>query len=200
LRDRGAGQLFHFFAEPKSDKAGFTLIELLVVIAIIGTLSGMVLVAMTDTRAKARDARRNSDITQIRKALELYYAEKGNYPLSGGALSPNGGWTNSNDSSWNTFATALVPYMNLPKDPINTASGWVRSNANTYTYTFYSLGYGCQQHWYMISYRLEKPNMVSPGTRSCPYTGYTDGYYFNYGSTDPSSAAFGVITVGMRQK
>ena len=178
---------------------GFTLIELLVVIAIIGTLSGMVLVAMTDTRARARDARRVSDITQIRKALELHYADNGNYPLSGGALSPNSGWTNSNDTSWNTLATALAQYIALPKDPVNTASGYM-GNSNTYVYNFYSRSYGCQQHWYMISYRLEKPNMVSPGTRSCPYTGYPDGYYFNYGSTNPSSVAYGVITVGMRQK
>ncbi len=192
--------MFEFFTKLKSDKNGFTLIELLVVIAIIGTLSGMVLVAMTGVRERARDARRVSDITQIRKALELYYAEKGNYPLSGGALSPNSGWTNSNDSSWDAFTVALAPYMNSPKDPINTVSGWVRSNANTYTYNFYSRSYGCQQHWYMLSYRLEKPNMASPGTRSCPYAGYPDGYYFNYGSTDPSSVAYGVITVGMRQK
>jgi len=181
-------------AKLKSNNAGFTLIELLVVIAIIGTLSGMVLVAMTGARARARDARRQSDIAQIRKALELYYVENGKYPLSGGALSPNGGWTNSNDSSWNTFTVALAPYMNLPKDPINTASGWVLSSADSYTYTFYSLNYGCQQQWYMISYRLEKPNMVSPGIISC------NGHYFNYGSTDPNSAAYGVITVGMRQK
>ncbi|HNY98022.1 MAG TPA: prepilin-type N-terminal cleavage/methylation domain-containing protein, partial [Candidatus Pacearchaeota archaeon] len=71
--------MFEFFANLKSDKGGFTLIELLVVIAIIGTLSGMVLVAMTGFREKARDARRMSDIAQIRKALEMLYASKETY-------------------------------------------------------------------------------------------------------------------------
>ena len=194
--------MFHFFAKLKSDKGGFTLIELLVVIAIIGTLSGMVLVAMTDTRARARDARRNSDITQIRKALELYYAEKGTYPVRG--------WTISNNTAnWNAFKTQLAPYISLPDDPVNTPItnpvNYPWTTVSTYLYAYYASGYGCSGHWYMLSYRLEKPNMLSPGTRTCPYTTtggtyYPDGYPFNYGSTNPSSVAYGVITVGMRQK
>jgi prepilin-type N-terminal cleavage/methylation domain-containing protein len=71
--------MFEFFAKLKSGKSGFTLIELLVVISIIGVLSGMVLVATTGFREKARDARRVNDITQIRKALEMLYADKETY-------------------------------------------------------------------------------------------------------------------------
>jgi len=190
-----------FFARLNPGKNGFTLIELLVVISIIGVLSGMVLVAMTDARARARDARRVNDITQIRKALELYYAEKGTYPVRGWTIS-------NNETNWNAFKTQLAPYISLPADPVNTPItnpvNYPWTTTSTYLYAYYASGYGCSGHWYMLSYRLEKPNMASPGTRTCPCTvsgtDYPSGYFFNYGSTNPSSVNYGVITVGMRQK
>ena len=60
----------------------FTLIELLVVIAIIALLSTLSVVALNNARAKARDARRLSDVKQISTALELYYNSHGIYPNS----------------------------------------------------------------------------------------------------------------------
>lgn len=56
-------------------RKGFTLIELLVVISIISMLAGVILVGTAGSRAKARDARRMSDVDQIRRALELYYLQ-----------------------------------------------------------------------------------------------------------------------------
>jgi len=63
-------------------KKAFTLVELLVVIAIIGILSTLSVVALNSARAKARDARRLSDIKQIRTALDMYYDSAGIYPTS----------------------------------------------------------------------------------------------------------------------
>ena len=54
-------------------KRGFTLIEFLVVIAIIGILATIVLVSLNTARAKARDARRSSDMHQMALAMEMYY-------------------------------------------------------------------------------------------------------------------------------
>ena len=94
----------------KNKKKGFTLIELLVVISIISLLSSIVLVSLRSVRAKARDAVRMSDISEINKAIQLYLADHNNVPDV---------YAIDRENSWNVFASFLVPaYMaRLPKDP-----------------------------------------------------------------------------------
>lgn len=102
----------------KKNNKGFTLIELLVVIAIIGLLASIVLVALTQTRSKARDTKRIADINQLRKALELYYLDYGVYPTtSAGSETEVALW------DW-LFASTMQPYIDpLPRDPRCPATG-----------------------------------------------------------------------------
>ena len=60
---------------------GFTLIELLIIIVIIVILVSISVIALNGQRAKARDAKRISDVKQIRTALEFYYSDEGEYPI-----------------------------------------------------------------------------------------------------------------------
>ncbi|MFA6423454.1 MAG: TIGR03790 family protein, partial [Patescibacteria group bacterium] len=68
-------------------KRSFTLIEILMVVAIIGLLAALILISVTNARAKARDAKVKNDITQTQKALEMYTLDHdGSYPIYDGPL------------------------------------------------------------------------------------------------------------------
>lgn len=104
-------------------KKGFTLIELLIVISIIGILSSFLLANFIGVRQRARDGQRKSDVSQIQTALEMYRADKSEYPATG-TFSPCGG----------QFADGTVVYLNeVPCDPLGGPT--VTTGDHQYIYT-----------------------------------------------------------------
>jgi len=63
---------------------GFTMIELLIVIVILAILTTIGLGSFASSQIKSRDSRRKADLQNIAKALEVYYNDKGEYPISTG--------------------------------------------------------------------------------------------------------------------
>jgi len=154
---------------------------------------------LNDARAKARDARRKSDIHQFQLALEYYLDTNGIYPASGGASpspnGPNSSWSNSAEaSSWGSgsLQTAMAPYLSkLPTDPTNSPIGPFVINA--YYYFRFSSEGGCSSQ-YMMVYKLEKgASVVSPGYLTCGGT----TYQYSGGPLN-SANANGIITIGRR--
>ena len=140
----------------KIKQSGFTLIELLVVIAIIGLLSSVVLSSLKSARMKARDARRIEDLRQIRLALDLFFDSNRYYPQSGCGWDCNG-YRYSYDSSWNSLATDLAPYIrSLSKDPLNSSCPpW---SDGCYSYAYGNVGRNTYQPQYDLTTQLEDPS------------------------------------------
>ncbi|MDE2031108.1 MAG: prepilin-type N-terminal cleavage/methylation domain-containing protein [Patescibacteria group bacterium] len=113
---------------------GFTLIELLIVIAIISILSSIVLASLSAARAKAKDAKRLSDMHQIQIALELYNSTYGHYPSGDNAGCF--GWDTSADG---TFITALVQNKFLPSNILDPSIN--SNNCGNYFYYKYPAGW-----------------------------------------------------------
>ena len=59
---------------------GFTVLEILVSVVVIAILAIVTIVSYDGIQQRSRDATRESHITQIKVALEKYYAENSEYP------------------------------------------------------------------------------------------------------------------------
>ena len=59
---------------------GFTIVELLIVIVVIGILALLVITTYSGIQAKARNAKRQSDIASLQTQLEAFFSQNGYYP------------------------------------------------------------------------------------------------------------------------
>jgi len=149
---------------------GFTLIELLVVIAIIGILSGIIFPNLQDARARARDARRKSDLTSIQQALRLYYNDFTLFPLSNSLAITGSPW----GSPFRNPAGTVTYLSYLPLDPSSTTE-------TPRTYSYYSTGTD-----YILVSQLENlsDSSISTSQARCPNT--YSSYQTASSSDDPT--------------
>jgi len=118
---------------------GFTLIELLVVIAIIGLLASIMTTALSSARLKARDARRLSDIKQVKSGLDLYFSTANGYPATASF--------NAAYAAQTTLNCGTTTILRVPQDPLYPS----------YSYTYIATGgpvSGCGEADLGLSYTL----------------------------------------------
>ncbi len=64
----------------KKRQDGFTIVELLIVIVVIGILAAIVITTYSGIQAKARNAKRQTDLNSVQTNLEAYFSTNGHYP------------------------------------------------------------------------------------------------------------------------
>ncbi len=146
-------------ASKNPQASGFTIVELLIVIVVIAILASITAVAFNGVQQRARDSDRRSAVTTIAKALELYYTDNGQYPVSSGSTVINNSWSTTADASWANLEAQLRPYLaSVPDEPRPTA-GVAGMTANGHNFDYYAnKGSYCGSavgRMYILVYRLE---------------------------------------------
>lgn len=145
----------------KKTTSGFTIVELLIVIVVIGILAAITIVAYNGVQARSRDSVRKSDLTAINKAIKLFYADNGDYPMTSS-------WCTqiSNGSYGVSFKNELAPYISkIPLDPLysTTSQDYFYKNINDQSYELYA--------------ELEQSDENSYGTSGCTTIGGVANLY-----------------------
>ena len=109
---------------------GFTLLELIVVVAVLGVLVAIALQQFSLYRSRATDAAMRSDLKNAALAMESYYGEFLDYPVSVNALQlvgyrrTNGVTLTINVSSPSSFSvTAAMPNGTQPSFTFDSTTG-----------------------------------------------------------------------------
>ena len=134
---------------------GFTLMELLIVMTIIGLLATVVLASLSNAKARARDARRVSDMNTLTKAMSLYLSIKDIYPVTGGTLP--GVTINGSDT-----ISAQMASVSILQGQIVDPSDGQTIDGQVFHYKYFSTD-GSD---YTLTYCLET-NSIAGGTLGC---------------------------------
>lgn len=138
---------------------GFTLVELLVVITLIGVMSAFFINSSQKNIQRGRDAKRKTDLEQIRTGVETYRADCNRYPATASIVygsSLTGSCPNSN-----TYITLI---------PQDTKSG--------YAYRYAMLGGGA-------TYELCASLETGSGSVTCGGSSSCGSQTCNYKVTNP---------------
>lgn len=117
------------YNEPMSKtKSGFTIVELLIVIVVIGILAAITIVAYNGIQTRAKNTKTVNAAVSWAKALKLYNAEKGSWPVNYSCLGTTTTYTGSGGQCWDStswtvksaFLTEMSDYISTYPEPDTT--------------------------------------------------------------------------------
>lgn len=153
--------------------------ELMIVMAIMAILVSIAMGNYTLSVRRGRDNRRKSDLRNLATALDLYYADKGTYPLSSGGVMMGCGVLDAQPCAWGgefKDAQGTLYMVRIPSDPVPSQQYYYSSNGQTY----------------MIYAKLENVLDTGDGVKQSGYTDPLSG-----GTTDCSATAVVACTYGI---
>ncbi len=122
-----------------STTKGFTLLELMIVMVLLSILALLLIGNYTSSMKKGRDSRRKNDLSQIQRALEMYYEDNTYYPVLTDAQLFGRKFCNTSPSACGSSSKTYM--TKIPKDP----------NSN-YTYHYVAEeGTSTPQSYYLYS-------------------------------------------------
>ena len=140
------------FIQHHSNSAGFTLMEILVAATIVAVLSVIGVVSYASVNKRSRDAKRKSDLEQVRSALEMYRADNSVYPgLAEGFIALTS--LDTGDGSGPLVPTYLPAIPMDPKSSVDTPV--------TYFYSPLKIGTGTKFYNYCVCGFLESETVSS---------------------------------------
>lgn len=128
---------------------GFTLIEILVVSTIIALLAAAATLSYSQLSKQARDARRKTDLEQIRAAIEMYRSNNDVYPALTINCSSSGGITDAQ----NTYLSTI------PNDP----------KCSTYSYYYTNTDFGYTLGAHLETNSTTCKSLTTQCTNNCTY-------------------------------
>jgi prepilin-type N-terminal cleavage/methylation domain-containing protein len=107
-------------------QTGFTIVELLIVIVVIAILAAITIVAFNGIQDRAKFSQKRSDLSNIQKVVEMYYAENNAYPNT------SNNWRFQRELG-DAFIPGVVPKYTASLPSVN--DGFTnQANSNTYAY------------------------------------------------------------------
>ena len=117
---------------PLRRRGGFSLVELVIVVTIIGILASIAVPRMSSVANRATENALQATLTNVRKAIDLYFAEHDSYPgYDPGTTTPNDDefvnqllmYSNALGETQATYGYPFIfgPYIRspFPKNPFN---------------------------------------------------------------------------------
>ena len=118
---------------------GFTIVELLIVIVVIGILATITIVAYGNIQSKAKFNKINAELITMRKLINMYKAENGTYPSTGGTY-------RYQRVDGNNFIPGVVPaYANVLPKVTDTPYGGNTNDTYIYASNATATGYLIQR-------------------------------------------------------